>query len=563
MAFIKYGRFEKDTYSINSTTSSYVHNHYDNFDKVLKHNINSFDGLYNDFKSVWDSMLTDLIGTWENIQKIFIKKFITEEAKFIQADKTYVPAFNSSNPKDFLEDYNLYFKKIQNRKGDLVGRLQRIKKSTILVDRELGNIPQINKSTMTDANKSQAIKKAEERALKVIRIVWEDLTEMISIALNNKSIEEKGMENFMLEARRREEMVEEAGMPQVNFDFLTQQILTIFRDKFKLDLKDMNGMKKELEKIRNIKTLRDREIRNIFGNFTLGAITGAAGLLLEQGMIERVANDQLLSMVAKLDEKDSISKISYIGSNNMSQRFVGDHLTASLQYENSVIRVFTSDKLTMSLDIGSEFRPKTYTVSNDSVLTDYKWAGNNRDVLKWMRYNFNTLKVLNLGDGSKKSLSEVPDDALQSYFQLEKDITSLLIIPRFIEGVVDFAQNVKGVYGKNQEIYHTAMLYSHGRFIWTVDILKELQAIMRSSSGAKDMSSKGIATKSFQETTKPFMTEDEIYTLYTKKIEALRNNNITNYEQLMERAGIVDIANWKPIHSVSAWMEFSKILGGK
>ena len=63
MAFVKYERFEKDTYKINSTTSNYVHNHYDNFEKVLKPYKNSFDGIYKDFKSLWNSMLTDLIDT--------------------------------------------------------------------------------------------------------------------------------------------------------------------------------------------------------------------------------------------------------------------------------------------------------------------------------------------------------------------------------------------------------------------------------------------------------------------------------------------------------------------
>ena len=63
MAFVKYGRFEKDTYKINSTTSNYIHNHYDNFKNVLDHNNISFDDLYKDFKSLWDSMLTDLIAT--------------------------------------------------------------------------------------------------------------------------------------------------------------------------------------------------------------------------------------------------------------------------------------------------------------------------------------------------------------------------------------------------------------------------------------------------------------------------------------------------------------------
>ena len=280
-------------------------------------------------------------------------------------------------------------------------------------------------------------------------------------------------------------------------------------------------------------------------------------------MIEVIVNNELFSMVAKLGKKDSVSKISYIGSEKMKQRFIGDHLTASVKYEDKTVRVFTSDKLTRSLDIGSYFFPKEYVVPNDPVLTNYEWDGENRDVLKWMRYNFNTLKILNLGEGSRESLSEIPNEPFQSYFNLEKNIASLLIIPRFVEGVVNFANSVKGVY-EDGELYHTAMLYSRDEFIWTVDILKKLQEIMNSSNSWEKMSEKGIVIKSFQEAPKPIMTEEEVYALYTKKIEALKNNNIKNYEQLMQIAGIADtVLEWQPIHKVGTWMQFSKILGKK
>lgn len=65
------------------------------------------------------------------------------------------------------------------------------------------------------------------------------------------------------------------------------------------------------------------------------------------------------------------------------------------------------------------------------------------------------------------------------------------------------------------------------------------------------MSEKGIAIQNFRKAPKPIMTEEEVYALYTKKIEALKNNNIKNYEQLMQIAGIADtVLEWKPIHKV-------------
>lgn len=567
MAFVKYGRFEKDTYKINSTTSNYIHNHYDNFEKVLDHNNISFDGLYKNFKNLWSSMLTDLIATWEEIRKLFIQKFVEQEKILKNKDKAYDPVFKDTDPEKFLKDYNSYFKEIQ-KEDSLVLKLQEIKDSTILVSDQLGGIPAIKESTTkTDNQKTEEIIGAQKEALKIIKEVWRDLIGMVSTLMNNQSLDGIVLKSFLLEAKGRKEMEKEEGVFEVNYDFFTKKILKIFKDKFRLKQKDIKGIREKLEEIKKL-TFDDmtdgRKIIEIYKKFTLGVIAGAAGYLLEQGMIEVIVNNELFSMVAKLDENDSVSKISYTGSERMKQRFVGDHLTASFKYDDKTVRAFTSDKLTRSLDIGSKLHPKEYTVPNDPVLTNYKWDGENRDVLKWMRYNFNTLKILNLGKGSRESLSEIPDEPFQSYFNLEKGIASLLIIPRFVEGVVDFAENVKGVYGKNGEIYHTAMLYSRGEFIWTVDILKKLQEIMNSSNSWEEMSEKGIAIQNFRKAPKPIMTEEEVYALYTKKIEALKNNNIKNYEQLMQIAGIADtVLEWKPIHKVDTWMQFSKILGKK
>lgn len=78
-----------------------------------------------------------------------------------------------------------------------------------------------------------------------------------------------------------------------------------------------------------------------------------------------------------------------------------------------------------------------------------------------------------------------------------------------------------------------------------------MQEIINSSNSSEEMSAKGIVIKSFQEARKPIMTEKQVRDLYTKKIEALKNNNIKNYEQLMQIAGKVDtVLKWKPIHKV-------------
>jgi len=193
--------------------------------------------------------------------------------------------------------------------------------------------------------------------------------------MNNQSLDGIVLKSFLLEAKGRKEIAKEGGVFEVDYDFFTKNILEIFQKKFRLKQKDIKGIRGKLEEIKKL-TFDDmtdgRKIIEIYKKFTLGAIAGAAGYLLEQGIIEVIVNNELLSMVAKLKEKDSVSKISYIGSENMKQRFVGDHLTASFKYEDKTVRAFTSDKLTRSLDIGSELHPKEYTVSNDPVLTSYK-----------------------------------------------------------------------------------------------------------------------------------------------------------------------------------------------
>ncbi len=459
----------QDIYDVQSL--DYVHSHWKYFENIYNKNnikLGRKDVFFQKAIASVFLILDKQVAEWKAMRKAFIEEGINRKV------------FTSTDPKKCLDRWNKLYKELNEGEK---------------ADKNLGAMNKLLDITAKFPNASKGGK--TQKYLDFIETNLENAFNSFITIVDYITSKQTSTTDF-LEANdyKSVKLVSSSdtaivrGITSINSILSTMGVKEtgkIGLEKLKKDL--INAKTKLLQKgddasfnqLNTFFTLFGRQKPQKYLNNTI--IQGNPAWIDSKGtLFETIVEDALVKKKLAVPPVDSNTGIE------LSKTTTSDVLSWSFSYDSKTVTGGMSLKTTASGGFNTGYSPIDFL--NSPVFKEVQNGMYTNRIISWLRANILTLNTFNAEESKEKlqiktvkfetksglkekDITVTTDKYLDEFLDLEEFLAGLMILPRVLDGIYQYQDNILLPEFKNK-LYYTALINLKDRFVWVADLAEKL-----------------------------------------------------------------------------------------